>query len=102
MNMDGLPTVSGQNFLGFGFFLRRSDSHPDKQALPFRLLFQSERALSIQPPTYSGHRYAAYDKPAQYRKDADVERLCAARDKDGCNGDSGDASGGAGSQGLGA
>src|SRR4029453_8965426 len=47
MNMDGLPTVPDQNFLGLGFVLRRSDTHPDKQALPFRLLFQSERALSI-------------------------------------------------------
>src|ERR1700692_685681 len=102
MNMDGFPTVSGQNFLGFGFFLRRSDSHPDKQALPFRMLFQTECVLTIEPPTYSDHRYAAYDKPAHYRKDADVERLCAPRDKDGCNGDSGDASGDAASDGLGA
>src|ERR1700686_5049490 len=100
MNMDGLPTVSGQNFLGFGFLLRRSDSHPDKQALPFRLLFQPERTLSIQPPTYSGHRYAAYDKAAQYRNDADVEWLCAPRDKNGCNGDSSDASGDAASNSL--
>ena|ERR1700730_1827707 len=47
VNVDGFGAMPCQNFLGFGFFLRRSDSHPDKQALPFRLLFQSERALSI-------------------------------------------------------
>jgi hypothetical protein len=47
VNVNGFRAVPRQNFLGFGFFFRRSDSYPDKQALPFRLLFQSERALSI-------------------------------------------------------
>jgi hypothetical protein len=47
MNVDGLPAVPGQDFLGFGFFLRRANPHPDQQTLPFRLLFQSQCAFSI-------------------------------------------------------
>jgi hypothetical protein len=67
MNVDGIPAMSHQDFLGLGFLLGRPDSHPDQQTLPFRLLVHSQSAFSIQPPPHSEHRYASDGESDQHR-----------------------------------
>jgi hypothetical protein len=35
VNMDGFPAMPHQNFLSSGFLFRRSDPHPNQQAVRF-------------------------------------------------------------------
>ena len=85
MNVDGIPAMSHQVFLGPGFLLGRADSHPDQQTLPFRLLVHFQSALSIQPTPHPEHRYATLT-PIR-------TRLCVSNDEIGRNGNSGNNTG---------
>src|SRR6202171_769377 len=91
VDVDGFRAVPRQNFLGFGFFLRGSDSHPDQQTLRLRKLLQSPCALPLQQPTHPEHRSAAYNKPDHSREDADGEGPYVSCDKIKRHGDRADA-----------
>src|ERR1700731_556441 len=99
-NMDGFSAVPQQNFLSFGLLLRRSDSHPDHQAIRFRKVLQSPNPLSPQPPTRQQYRHRAYDDPDQNREDADGEGPHAPYDEIKRHGDPGDATGDAADDGI--
>src|SRR4030088_3264820 len=102
VNVVGSSSVSHQNFLSLGFFLGGPDSYPDQQTLRFRQLFQSPYALPPHPPAHQKHRSAAYNKPAQSRKDSDRERLHLLHDKVNRQGDRANATRDAASDNLGA
>ena len=70
MDVDGFRAMPNQDFLGGGLHLRRPDTNPHHETVPFGDILQAQISLAQQAPPDTEYGDACCGKTAQHGCDA--------------------------------